>query len=496
MKNIVKIIVLLTALIMGACTDLTEDPKGLLAPEGFFKTPEDVLTGIRGIYGRMASSGTWGGETQEALMLLGDMVDLRAGAAQSNIEINSFTVTSTHYYSKVIWGRLFNIIQTANMAIDGAKGIDASEEVKTTLEAEARVARAFIYFQLVQVFGDIPYMGEAVNEPNNVSTISKTPQAEVYQNIIDDLKFGIDHLPAKYSNNVRTRATSGTAATILASVYLTIENWQEAYNYAKWVVDRADQFGYALVSDYQDLFDATKQDGISEHIFAVDFLGQQRWADNDDWMGPLTGNELTGGWNVLYPSMAAYTSWDPRDYRKKVSIADTIVKDDIVYPYTSFKYGRPLIAKYWRHPGLSLGGARRTDENDVLYRYAEVLLIAAEAQNELSGPTPEAIGYVNQVRARARHWPDHESTVPADVQSGMSKDEFRNLILDDRRLEFAFEYKRWYDIKRRKLGDEVFKGPNSLEPHPNFDSSKNYLLPIPQTELDINPNLEPQNPGY
>lgn len=497
MKSIIKIIVIVTTLMIGACTNLEEDPKGLLAPESFFKTPEDVLTAIRGVYGRMAWSKTWGGETQEAIMLLDDMVDVGAPwAAIQNFEINDFTATSTHYYSEIIWSGLFMIIQDANIAIDGSRKIEANEEVKIALEAEARVVRAFLYFQMVQLFGDIPYVDMVITEPNTVSNMSKSKEADIYKSIIADLEFGMAHLPMKYSNNVRTRATSGTAATILASVYLTIGDWQKAYDNAKWVIDRAEEFDYSLVPDFQDLFDATKQNGISEHIFAVDYLGQKRNRENDDYMPPLTGNDLTGGWSIIIPSLAVYTTWDPEDYRRKVSLTDTIIKGGVVYPYTEFNVPRPIIAKYNRYPGLALGGARRSDQNYVLYRYAEVLLIAAEAQNELNGPTAEAMGYVNQVRERARRWPNKISAVPANITAGLSKDEFRDLILDDRRLEFAFEAKRWFDIKRRHLGDEVFKGPNSLEPHPNFDSNKHYLLPIPQTELDLNPNLKPQNSGY
>ncbi|MBC8152805.1 MAG: RagB/SusD family nutrient uptake outer membrane protein, partial [Bacteroidetes bacterium] len=131
------------------------------------------------------------------------------------------------------------------------------------------------------------------------------------------------------------------------------------------------------------------------------------------------------------------------------------------------------------------------------FRYAEVLLIAAEALAETTGPNPEAIGYVNQIRARARNWVGRPlQTFPADVPATTDKAAFINLVLEERRLELAFEFGRWYDIKRRKLGDAVFKGANALETRPTFDASRDYLMPIPKTELDINPNLRPQNPGY
>ncbi|MEM9260909.1 MAG: RagB/SusD family nutrient uptake outer membrane protein, partial [Bacteroidota bacterium] len=138
----------------------------------------------------------------------------------------------------------------------------------------------------------------------------------------------------------------------------------------------------------------------------------------------------------------------------------------------------------------------RSDNNYVAMRYAEILLIAAEAGNMVGRPADEVYGYLNQVRARARNWPNGTSDFPADVSGSMSQQEITDLILEDRRLELAFEFKRWYDIKRYDLGDEVFKGANSLEPHDNFTASRDYLLPLPQDELDRNPNLAPQNAGY
>ena len=126
-------------------------------------------------------------------------------------------------------------------------------------------------------------------------------------------------------------------------------------------------------------------------------------------------------------------------------------------------------------------------------RYAEVLLIAAEALNETQPGSAEADGYVNRVRARARN--GNGNAFPADVAPGMSQDEFRDMVLEERKWELAFELKRWYDIARRKLGDKVFAA-DGLEPQPNFSAARDYLLPIPSDELVRNPNLEPQNTGY
>ncbi|MEO7767592.1 MAG: RagB/SusD family nutrient uptake outer membrane protein, partial [Ferruginibacter sp.] len=223
---------------------------------------------------------------------------------------------------------------------------------------------------------------------------------------------------------------------------------------------------------------------------------------NCDAMGPMTGvgaPAIATGYDVLVPSLSVFNSWNSRDYRKAVSFDTAVLfAGNVLKDYTQWPIPRPHIAKFTRYPGkdASYDGSN-SSLNYMLMRYAEVLLIAAEASAEVNnGPTAEAIGYVNQVRARARNWAGNITSYPADVTAGLSKDAFIDLVLEERRFELAFEFKRWYDIKRRKLGEKVFKGSNSLEPHTNFDASRDYLFPIPASELDINPNLQPQNPGY
>jgi hypothetical protein len=241
---------------------------------------------------------------------------------------------------------------------------------------------------------------------------------------------------------------------------------------------------------------------LKETIFSFDFLGLKSGAGgaNDDIMPAMTGirgaDEL--GWSVCVPSMNVYNTWDARDYRKKVSFADTALVAGQRAPYTTFaNTKRPHIAKYRRFPGQSNSEGRYSDNNYAAMRYAEVLLIAAEALAEVQGGSnAESEGYLNEVRLRARNWAGKMVDFPANVPAGLGKDAFINLVLDDRRLELSFEYIRWYDIKRRNLGVEAFTGPNALEPHNNFNPQRDYLMPLPRTELAINPNLLPQNAGY
>jgi hypothetical protein len=237
---------------------------------------------------------------------------------------------------------------------------------------------------------------------------------------------------------------------------------------------------------------------MPEHIFAIEYKRGSAWPYDYDSHAAFTGmsgSDEVAGFDVAVPSLAVYSTWDSRDYRKKVALADSAHYNGLLVPYTKFQgTQRPHIAKYWRRMGVPRDLVTDTENNYAIYRFAEVLLTAAEALNEVSGPTAEAQGYVNQVRARARNWAGKATDFPADVNTGISKDDFRTLVLEERRLELSFEFKRWWDIKRRKMGDDVFKGPNSLEPHPNFNDNQ-YLLPIMQRDIDLNQNLT-QNPGY
>lgn len=499
MKNIKILTLIFLALSIFGCTDLAEEPVGVLAPDGFFKTESDVEAAIYGAYGRMASERNWGRKLSLTIMLRSDMVDIgNPGTPARRIQVNTFTDDAFSGMTSKFWPNCYECISAANTAIAGAEIVDVDEATKKALIAEGKFIRSAVYFNLVRLFGDIPYIIESVTDPEAVKELSKTSAQDVYAGIIADLEYAKQNLPTTQAS--RSRASKGSAATMLADVHLTLGNYSEAYANAKWVIDNAASLQYNLEPDYQNLFDASKQDGQNEHIWVIDFLGQQKGSsgEGDDLIGPLTGVTLSDmqGWDVAVPSMKVYESFDKEDYRTSVAFLTETTFGGEMKPYTEFKYPRPHIAKYTRYPGTADANNRYTDYNYAIYRYAEVLLIAAEAGNEVTGPNPELEGYVNQIRERARNAAGTMNTIPENVASGMSKDEFREMVLEERRIELCFEMKRWWDIKRRNLGDEVFKGTNSLEPQANFDAAKSYLLALPQDELDRNPNLLPQNPGY
>ncbi|MDW7691141.1 RagB/SusD family nutrient uptake outer membrane protein [Flammeovirgaceae bacterium SG7u.111] len=508
-KIVYKLLVIGIVLGVFGCTDLKENPIALLAPNTFFQSPKDVEAAVMGTYADIANEEFYGRKLVLSLLLRGDMADIgdrnTPGRRQ---QVNDFNMDSNNGMITAFWPRGYKIIGSANAAIAGAELVGEPAAEVNALKAEAMFIRAFTYYHLVRLFGDIPYIDFFITDPEAVKTISKTPTSTVYQSIIADLEYAKANLPDQHAGNVKSRPTKGTAAAYLASVYLTMGDDQKALTEAEYVISNASTFGYRLMPDFVDLFDPSATSGVDEHIFMIDFLGQVTGTDlqQNDWMGPITGirsvylPDANSGWSVAVPTMEVYESWDDRDYRKEVSMIDEAYADPeltelVGYEKFAPNHGspRPHIGKYWGRCGLSRGDCGQSDINYAAMRYAEVLLIAAEAADNLS-QDGVAAGYLNQVRARARNWAGAEVNYPADYTA--AEGDLTEAIREERRLELAFEYKRWYDIKRWDIGDEVFKGANSLEPHADFDKSVDYLFPLPQDELDRNENLKPQNPGY
>ena len=500
-----KYLFLLIGLSIIGCSDLEEEPIGLLSPEGFFNSVADIQTAVNGTYGHMTHEDFWGRKMSLTIMLRSDMVAIGDPTTSSRrIEHDDFNVPTDNGMISGYWNRVYQIIAAANQAIAGAELVGAAEESKNPVIAQAYFVRAFAYFHLVRQFGAIPYLNAPVTDADAAGSISKTSAEDVYANIIADLEYAKTWLPDR--QDARSIPAKSAAHSYLALVYLTMGDYQNAYIEAKGVIDNEGPYNLGLEADFQNLFDATTINSSLEPIFALDFNGFRDGDAGQDYQPALTGlrNDeqygLGGGWSVGVPSLAVFNTWDDQDYRKSVSLDVTGVFNGVVQPYTVFKesgasgrgVNRPHIAKYTRHVGTTANGNGRASENNYsMMRYAEVLLIAAEALNETSPGSTEAEGYVNRVRARARNG----SAFPADV-SGLSQNDFRTLVLEDRKWELAFEFKRWYDIARRTMGTEVFSASGLEGAKPNFDPNQDYLFPLPADELERNPNLMPNNPGY
>ncbi len=510
MKNLKYLLILLVGFSTVGCSDLIEEPVGLLAPDGFFTTPSDIQTAVDGAFTHAINEKFWGRKLSIALMLRSDMVNLQSDQTR-RVEHNDFTTLSSNGMNSESWLKTYHGIAAANQAIAGAADVDVAAELKNPVTAQAYFIRAFYYFHLVRQYGGVPYIDAPIEDAEAAGAIARTPADQVYANIISDLEFAKAWLP----NTQPSRAipSKGSASSYLALVYLTRGEYQNAYNEAKEVIDNAGTYEYELDANFQNLFDANVIDSSKEPIFALDYNNVEAPNNAYDQIAPMTGirgddRNSGGGWSVAVPTLAVYESFQEGDYRRTVSFDEEASIGGELVDYTNFTISghqhaanQPYIAKYTRFPGLfARGNARATSSNPSMMRYAEVLLIAAEAAVEI-GDNGAATNYINQVRARARMGGNTAtgagvsvtvapSDVPADITGTVTVDD----VLEERRIELAFECKRWYDIARRKIGGEVFSASGLEGAKPNFDDN-DYLLPLPGDELERNPNLT-QNPGY
>jgi len=362
-----------------------------------------------------------------------------------------------------------------------------SDNVKNRVLGEAYFLRAHYYFILVRFFGDVPLTLKPV-EPGDDLRPFRTPKADVYKQIISDLNQAITLLPPKeqYSGNDVGRASKGSAAGMLAKVYLTLGDWQK-------VVDLCDQvknLGYSLNANYGDNFNSSTENS-KESLFEIQYVGDAGMGfwDNENqasWLSTFTGPRgsdlVAGGWGWNQPTQEFINSYETGDLRKDVTVFyDGCPKfdgKDYKKPWsmTGFNLRKFLV------PLSAVPSYDNSPLNFPVLRYADVLLMKAEALNEL-GRTTEAAAPLNEVRARAG----------LGNVTGLAKDAFRAKVLNERRIELAFEGQRWFDLIRINNGQYGIDFLKSIGK--SNMSSKFLLFPVPQKERDANPNLT-QNTGY
>lgn len=507
---------LIFALSSVGCSDLEEDAISQLEPSERAVDLEIVETTVAGAYGHLDARAFMSRALGLTLMLRSDMVDIGNPSTNAErVEHDQFTLSASNPLilnisnpERSFWPRLYQMVRGANETLRELEVLDEQAPgVKEEITARARFIRAFAYYHLVRLFGDVPYLDETTTTAE-ASIAARTSVDAVYESIIADLEYAKQWLLDSRDN--RAIPAKAAASAYLASVYLTRGEYQLAYNEATDIISKAGTYNLALEPDYRNIFHAENTDLSIEPIFVIDFVGTNINDESRDYLAAFTGffgqgtYYPSGGWSVMVPAQAVYDTWDDEDYRKSVNFdAEAVDNSGNVIPFTDYSSldgrnaNRPHISKYTAMAGdlpQANTSGRDSHSNYQLMRYAEVLLIAAEAAAEL-GNTTEAAQYVNMIRERARNGDGTAapSAVPADISTATVED-----VLEERRLELAFEQKRWYDIVRRRLGDQVF-GPNGFETElqgtQNFDPSRDYLLPIPPLEIANNPNLT-QNPGY
>jgi starch-binding outer membrane protein, SusD/RagB family len=486
------VIPVVLAVLQWGCTDLlTEEPKSVITTENFFRSAADAEAAIAAAYQPLSSGDVWDTALQWGLNAASD--DARVGPEEENNNIialtqlrwdarNPYVAGSTS--STGPWAGLYRIITRANLILERVPAIEMETTQKDQVLAQAKFLRALSYFYLVRLYGDVPVV---TTTEEQFAFGERTPKADVYARIIQDATEAETVLPSSWDAAQKGRATQGSANALLAELYLWrssaegMNEWQQAADAAKKIIDSG---VYALLPNYIDAF-LPRSETRSEEVFAAqasNATGAPSLAIAY-WTYPRAldpnGN---GGWGTYQPLPWFIESYPTGDYRREVSFftsGKTPDGRDTTFLPHIYKF-RPT-----DRPGPF-------DDNWPIYRYADVLLMYAEALNELGQPD-QAIQYVNQVRARARNGTGAEGRAqPADL-TAMSQAATRDAIFQERHWELAFEGKRWFDMVRR--GADYFLAAEARDPTATDPQPTDMLWPIPQAQIDLNPQLA-QNPGY
>src|SRR3954462_814119 len=416
--------ILLVGAPLTACNDLlTEQPKDRISTEAFFQTAADAKAAIAATYRPLSTGSLWGTNLQWALNAATD--ESRVGPEEENPNIVALTQlawTTTNPYiagsnaSGGVWSGLYQMGTRANLVLARVPDITMDEAQKAQILGEAKFLRALGYFYLVRLYGDVPL----VTTPEEQQALGgRTPQAQVFAQIVKDATEAEAALPASWPATDKGRATKGPAEGLLAEQYIWRKDWPNAAVNAKKIIDSGI---YSLVPNYIQAFLPGSQNR-PEEIFAAQSSSATGAPAIDiaAWEYPRNMNpNSNGGWGTWQPLQSFIDSYPAGDYRREVSFftsgIDPTGKTVTFLPHV-YKY-RPTA-----RPG-------QQDVNWPIYRYAEVLLMYAEALNE-QGQTAEAIGYVHQVRARARNGPGAEArALPADLPTSLTAAEARAAIFD------------------------------------------------------------------
>ncbi|PAW94482.1 hypothetical protein CKK33_13680 [Mucilaginibacter sp. MD40] len=391
---------------------------------------------------------------------------------------------------ETVWRSSYNAIANANLALDRIPKMAIDQSTKDNLLGQVYFLRAFFYYHLVRLYGDVPLVTTPVEVNSPDLYASRAPQQDVYNLIISDLE------AAKKTNLPNTDQTGkvslGAVKTLLGSVYLTTAGYplKKTENYAKAAAEVKDVLGwYTLFTDYAYLHDnAHKNQG--ELIFQSNYLVGVR--DNAIPQLTLPFNLQVGSYGdhlgAMIPTddfVASYEQGDLRAQERQFYFS-SYPKDK--EPQTIIQFGVHALYKYF-HVESALGNGI-SDENWTFLRLPEAQLIYAEASNEVNGPTQDAYDAVNAIRRRAKL---------SDL-SGLSKDQFRIAIWKERYHELAYENKAYFDVQRTHQTynptTNIFGDATTTPTEQGVKFKEQYYLwPIPQREINTNKNLK-QNPGW
>lgn len=498
MKKLISCALLLAMIALSACQKdfLDRQPPGELTFDKFFKTPEHAVLATNAVYEQFRSFEC------AALPYLGCTDIISDDADKGSVpddqpplsDIDNFTFDASSTYFSDVYKGYYRAIARANLAIENIPTIEMDAALRDRLVAECKFLRAHSYLLLVQWFGALPVITKTLTADEYYAQ-SRQPVEEVYAQIESDLRDAIAALPEKseYPAADLGRATKGAAKGLLAKLYMVKKDFVQAEVLCLEIINSQQ---YSLIPKYSDIFVQAGENG-PESIFeiqAVALATQQAAGPGASPYNMVQGvrGSPNLGWGFNRPSdnlvMAYENTLDPRRKATIIQELDQLPDGTVVQDNPNILNAR-YNKKAWvpAHPGLQDNGPG----NIRILRYADILLLAAEAMNENNKPA-EALIYLNQVRKRARE----SSPVPlpgllADVTI-TDQMLLRERIYRERRVELAMEQHRWFDLLRWGRAAMAMEAAGKT----NFTPGKHELLPIPQSEVDLTDGRLGQNFGY
>lgn len=452
----------------------------------FYKNEKDINLAVIGSYGRLAT--IYAADYVKYAELPGDNSQA-LGDTGDNAQLDKFIISPVSTVLQSAWRYHYNCIANVNEVLAAIPNITFTSEAKQQqLEGEALFIRALCYFNLVRLFGDVPYIDKPISVEAS-QKLTRTAAQTIYDEIIiPDLIKAQAQLPKKadYAAEDLGRATWAAAASLLGKVYLTLQDWKNAETVLGEVIASKE---YSLLPVYADVFDPNNANH-AESIFEIQY--EKGYTGGSRWSCQAHSQQLATALGISCSSVTMPT----------VDIFNALSEDSAGAARKAASVGEITIAsgakvKHVKKHYMELSIQNHSDDNWPLLRYADVLLMYAEALNEQSAvPTQDAIDCINLIRRRAHAVTDdttHDLT-PADV---IDQTTFRQVIAHERRLELCFEGHRWFDLVRtgeyQRVMNAYFEQYNSSN---YVVEDYNNLMPIPQREIDVNPNLLPNNRGY
>jgi hypothetical protein len=485
MNKIKYIIAIILTGFIFSCEDFYDkQPLDQLSNATFWKTESDLNMALAGVYRRMQNEiiddriAAWDGLTDNAWSQYNWLSGFY-GVAKGD-------VVSTNDLSSGMWSACYRAISSCNIFLSNIEGFTSvDQETKTRYTAEVRFIRAFEYYWLVQCFGGVPLVLEPLTFENMRKP--RNTKDEVLAKIYEDLDFAIANLPDEpYSGH----AVKASAQALKARIKLFNGNYADAVSISKQIMDGG---LFRLSEDYRANFiESHDQDNCPEIIFSIKFLGPTN---------PNPSDQTYGWWGSVNPMEEFVLSHEPSDIRLKANVlspgdpwplgekqngpGSAYFAGDQQFVGTHYNCNK------WVNQETATPADWASLGNDATHlRYAEVLLVYAEATNELTGPDQSVYDAVNAIRNRAEL---------DDLPDGLSQEEMREKIRHERRIELAFEAQRYFDLKRWGIIGSIV--PTIPEPPSSATTFRVWqdhfmLLPIPQAEIDKDPDNLVQNPGY